>query len=203
MGSRAVEAFPAQCQIHNSTLRMFLRPLHTQCSAVLPTPFKLRRVCRRGQQCLWEQGSPRSCDSSGSMAPGKTKHKHGHHSKKKRHKWKIGLELKKRTKDHDQIHVRVGNFRTTPSPSGHCCPPATPAGASAVRSRPGKPRSPHRLRSSRVRGQPALGVEGARHPSWFPHAHRAGQHYCTYCDRYFTNNDTLSQHTRSKAHRRR
>lgn len=56
------------------------------------------------------------------MAPGKTKHKHGHHSKKKRHKWKIGLELKKRTKDHDQIHVRVGNFRTTPSPSVHCCP---------------------------------------------------------------------------------
>ncbi|CAE7822483.1 znf593 [Symbiodinium sp. KB8] len=128
-----------------------------QCSAVLPTPFKLRRVCRRGQQCLWEQGSPRSCDSSGSMAPGKTKHKHGHHSKKKRHKWKIGLELKKRTKDHDQIHEQV--------------------------------------QLEAAQGSLDLPIDYDL-PG-------AGQHYCTYCDRYFTNNDTLSQHTRSKAHRRR
>jgi hypothetical protein len=39
------------------------------------------------------------------MAPGKTKKRHGYGSKKKKLKWRAGLDLKKRTKDVDQIHV--------------------------------------------------------------------------------------------------
>lgn len=41
------------------------------------------------------------------MAPGKTKKRHGYGSKKKKLKYKAGLDLKKRTKDVDQIHVRA------------------------------------------------------------------------------------------------
>lgn len=64
------------------------------------------------------------------MAPGKTKKKHGYGSKKKKLKWKAGLDLKKRTKDVDQIHVSCGNRTRNLEHSAR--PPLAPAPQAAV-----------------------------------------------------------------------